>query len=66
MLRTDAPAAPAPGPKPRVAAWDQVASGELAFDFTTPAEPKSAALDWGTRDRAGVKEAIIRWLEEQL
>jgi len=59
---------PAPPPsKSRMSEWDQVAPGELAFDFTLPgAEPKSTSLDWGHKDRASVKEAIIRWLEEQL
>ena len=66
-MKADAAVLPAPTPKARMAAWDQVSSGELAFDFTTPGgEPKAASLDWGGRDRAGVKEAIIRWLEEQL
>lgn len=51
----------------RMAAWDQVAPSELAFDFTAKnAEPKPPGLDWGVKDRASVKEAIIRWLEEQL
>ncbi|MGC4113481.1 MAG: hypothetical protein QM765_02190 [Myxococcales bacterium] len=50
-----------------MAAWDQVSPGELAFDFTTPSEPKSASsVDWTSKDRASVKEAIIRWLEEQI
>jgi len=52
--------------KSRAAAWDQVAPAELVLDFTTrtPAQPQT--FDWKTRDRGGVKEAIIRWLEEQL
>lgn len=57
----------APAPRGGGAAWDQVASGELAFDFTvrTPAT-RSPNLDWSAREKVGVKEAIIRWLEEQL
>ena len=64
VQKTDATA---PAVKARMAAWDQVAPSELAFDFT-PIRPeaKSANLDWGSKDKAGVKEAIIRWLEEQL
>lgn len=49
------------------AAWDQVAPDELAFDFDPDAPPPNAPeLDWKTREKVGVKEAIIRWLEEQL
>lgn len=68
VVQTSTPMAPTiPAPRARMAAWDQVSSGELAFDFTTPGtEPKSAPLDWGNRDRTSVKEAIIRWLEEQM
>ena len=53
--------------KNRAAVWDQLASGELAFDFTArkPANP-SPTLDWKDREKVGVKEAIVRWLEEQL
>jgi len=45
----------------------KLASGELAFDFTArkPANP-SPTLDWKDREKVGVKEAIVRWLEEQL
>lgn len=51
----------------RAAAWDQVAPDELAFDFDAAAPPERApALDWKAREKVGVKEAIIRWLEEQL
>jgi len=53
--------------KNRAAAWDQVAPQELAFDFSAHG-PKTATanLDWKDRESVGVKEAIIRWLEEQL
>ena len=48
--------------------WNKAARGELHFDFTPAevAEEKKPGPDWGSRDRIGVKEAIIRWLEEQL
>ena len=49
--------------------WDKVASPELAFDFSQRAPapvPSPALTDWTVRDRVGIKEAIIRWLEEQL
>ena len=65
VVRAEAPAASAA--KSRMSAWDQVSSAELAFDFKARSpEAKAPALDWGSRDRASVKEAIIRWLEEQL
>jgi hypothetical protein len=51
--------------KNRAAAWDQVSPGELAFDFNSP-PPKPLSLDWPLKEKVGVKEAIIRWLEEQL
>jgi len=62
VATTDVVAASARATAP---AWD--GSEELSFDFTTPgAENGKPGLKWGTKDRAGVKEAIIRWLEEQL
>jgi hypothetical protein len=53
--------------KPR-AAWDAGAKAELAFDFSPPDPRGSDALtkDWGARERSSVKDAILRWLEEQL
>jgi hypothetical protein len=57
--------ATAKAPKPRGNAWDQVSKGELAFDFTQP-EVARAPRTRRRRGRAGVREAILRWLEEQL
>ncbi len=51
--------------KSRAAAWDQVSRGELAFDFSQPTvarSPRARPL----KGKLGVREAIIRWLEEQL
>lgn len=50
------------------AAWDSGAKAELAFDFSPPEPRGSDALtkDWGARERSSVKDAILRWLEEQL
>lgn len=55
-------------PKVRPSAWDQVLNEELAFDFSPRATaPSAPALPkWGFREKGGVKEAIVRWLEEQL
>jgi hypothetical protein len=50
----------------RAAAWDQVSRGELAFDFTPPAKEKQPRLRWAVKERVGVKEAILRWLEQQM
>jgi len=51
--------------KIRAIAWDQVAKGELAFDFTLPAQLKTAE-PLAEKEKVGVKEAIVRWLEEQI
>jgi hypothetical protein len=54
-------------PKNRAAAWDQIANGELAFDFFADAPSATGpVLDWHAQEKVGVKEAIIRWLEEQI
>ncbi len=50
----------------RAAIWDKLASGELAFDFTPPpANPQVPSAETDT-EHGGVKEAILRWLDEQL
>jgi hypothetical protein len=52
---------------PDSSAWDQVASGQLALEFASrfalSARPAGGSK---TGDRSGVKEAIIRWLDEQM
>jgi hypothetical protein len=53
--------------KVRSSAWDQVMSEELAFDFSPRAAvPAPALRKWGLQEKGSVKEAIIRWLDEQL
>jgi hypothetical protein len=52
-------------PKSRANAWDQVSRRELAFDFTQPEVARSPRTR-RRKGKAGVREAIIRWLEEQL
>lgn len=52
----------------RAAAWDQVCPGELSFDF---APHPSVARKRSRRSRpekhaASIKDAIVRWLEEQI
>jgi hypothetical protein len=49
----------------RASAWDQVSKSELAFDFTQPEVVRSPRKR-RSKGRTGVREAIIRWLEEQL
>jgi hypothetical protein len=51
--------------KSRAAAWDQVSRGELAFDFSQPAVARSPRMR-PLKGKVGVREAIARWLEEQL
>jgi hypothetical protein len=50
----------------RAAAWDQISKGELAFDFTLPATRNERPAFEIANEKSGVKEAILRWLEEQL
>ena len=51
----------------RAMAWDQIAQGELAFDFTLPPLQRAErALAETAPEKNGVREAIERWLEEQL
>lgn len=50
----------------RAAAWDQVSPPELVLDFTSPAASEPTSPERTPRERGGVKEAIIRWLEEQI
>ena len=53
--------------KNRAAVWDQLAPGELAFDFSArTTRTGNAGLEWKDHEKVGVKEAIVRWLEEQL
>lgn len=51
------------------ASWDQSLETELSFDFDTcdesPDAPRSRT-GFPPAEKAGVKEAIIRWLEEQI
>ncbi|MGI5862117.1 MAG: hypothetical protein ACOX6T_08665 [Myxococcales bacterium] len=53
---------------PDSSAWDQVASGQLALEFASRLNLSARRPAAGSKagDRAGVKEAIIRWLEEQM
>jgi len=48
--------------------WDQIETGELAFDFSgrPKALPSSARSRAGRGGKRSVKDAILRWLEEQL
>ena len=47
--------------------WDQIDTGELAFDFSARSKAlPSSARKWAGRGKRSVKEAILRWLEEQL
>lgn len=48
--------------------WDHVSNGELDLDFSPRmASPSRAGQrNWKSGERVGVKEAIIRWLEEQI
>ncbi len=51
----------------RSAVWEHVASGELAFDFSPqPVPAKPAIPEWSAQNKGSVKDAIIRFLEEQL
>ncbi len=63
--RATAVTAAAEAQKSRASAWDHVSKGELAFDFTQPEVTRSPRKR-RPKGRTGVREAIIRWLEEQL
>ena len=54
--------------KKRAAAWDQISRPGLAFDFTSSAadQDKASPLSPSDKSRESVKQAIIRWLDEQL
>lgn len=53
-------------PSVRSSAWDEVANGELAFDFSSRRPAAAPAPGMSRSPKRGVKEAIVRWLEEQL
>ena len=53
---------------PDSSAWDEVANGQLDLDFSprSASAPRRTAKGLKSGERSGVKEAIIRWLEEQM
>jgi hypothetical protein len=57
--------APATG-SVRASAWDEVARGELAFDFGGRQSVKARPGGLAWRMRRTLRDRIARWLEEQL
>lgn len=53
---------------PDSSAWDEVANGQLDLDFSPrlASSPRRSGKGLNASERSGVKEAIIRWLEEQM
>ena len=47
-------------------AWELPASVELSFDFEGKKSAHPLAPSWPVEEKVGVREAIIRWLDEQL
>lgn len=62
------PRTPTPAEVEAAGAWEQVERRFLVFDFERPAAEASAPLplEWSKPDSGGLREAVLRWLEQQM